>query len=43
MTGWVYLGEDVYFESIDLTLSVEDIYHRVKNQDMTDFLAGKEG
>lgn len=42
--GWVLknyiLGESIYFESIDLTLSVVDIYHRIDNEDMTDFLAG---
>ncbi|MBL4941106.1 MAG: Uma2 family endonuclease [Colwellia sp.] len=33
-----FLGENIHFESIDLTLSVEEIYHRVKNEDMIDFL-----
>jgi Uma2 family endonuclease len=33
-----FLGEDIHLESIDLTVSVADIYHRVENQDMTDFL-----
>ncbi|MFI3222677.1 MAG: Uma2 family endonuclease [Methylococcaceae bacterium] len=41
--GWhsvhYFLGETVYFESIDLTLSVEDIYHRVQNEDMVEFLS----
>ncbi len=41
--GWqpkhYFLGDEVTFESIDLTLSVEEIYHRVKNQDMVEFLA----
>lgn len=36
---YYFLGDEVTFESIELTLSVEDIYHRVKNQDMTDWLA----
>jgi len=36
------LGDDIYFKSIDLTLSVEYIYHRLENQDMTDFLAKKQ-
>jgi len=40
--GWVLrnysLGNDVHFESIDLTLSVEEIYHRVENEDMLEFL-----
>jgi len=33
-----FLGDDVLFESIDLALSVEEIYHRVQNQDMEEFL-----
>jgi hypothetical protein len=40
-TSSYFLGDEVHFELIDLTLSVEDIYYRVINQDMTDFLAGK--
>lgn len=32
---WVYyLGDDIHFQSIDLTVSVEDIYRQVKNADM---------
>ena len=33
-----FLGDSVNFESIDLRISVEDIYHRVQNQDMLEFL-----
>jgi Uma2 family endonuclease len=32
-----FLGESVHFESIDLTLSVSDIYQRVENEDMRRF------
>jgi len=43
--GWqskhYYLGDEVIFESIELTLSVEDIYHRVQNEDMLKFLKEK--
>ena len=43
--GWLvkhyFLGDEVTLESIDLTLSVEDIYHRVQNDDMLEFLASK--
>jgi Uma2 family endonuclease len=43
--GWqpnhYYLGDEVTFESIELTLPVEDIYHRVQNEDMLEFLAKK--
>ncbi len=42
--GWLpnhyFLGDDITFESIDLTLPVEDIYRRVNNQDVTAFLSG---
>lgn len=34
-----YLGDEVHFESIDYTISVEDIYQRVKNEDMQEWLA----
>ena len=29
-----YLGDDIHFQSIDLTVSVEDSYRQVKNADM---------
>lgn len=32
-----FLGDDVIFESIDLTLSVADIYQRVENEEMQIF------
>ncbi len=37
-----FLDDDILFESINLTLSVEEIYHRVENEDMSDFLQAKE-
>ena len=40
--GWVsnhyFLGDDVTFEAVDLTVSVADIYERVENEDMQSFL-----
>jgi len=43
--GWIprnyIIGENIHFESIDLLLSVEEIYHRVKNEDMIEFLKTK--
>ncbi len=36
-----FMEEDIYFESIDFTLSVEDICHRVENEDVSDFLKQK--
>lgn len=41
--GWLpehyYLGDDVVFESIGLTLTVEEMYDRVQNEDMVEWLA----
>ncbi|HRA90852.1 MAG TPA: Uma2 family endonuclease [Acinetobacter sp.] len=43
--GWqsehFYLDQDVYFQSIDLTVKVADIYDRVKNEDMQQWWAKK--
>ena len=43
--GWqprhYFLGDQVNFESINLMLPVEEIYSRVKNEDMLEFLAQK--
>jgi Uma2 family endonuclease len=36
-----FLGDNVTFESIGLTLPVETIYQRVKNQDVLDYLTQK--
>ena len=36
-----FLGDDVTFESIGLTLSVEAIYNRVQNEDVLEFLQAK--
>jgi Uma2 family endonuclease len=36
-----FLGDEITFESIDLTLPVEEIYSRVNNEDVTEFLSGK--
>ena len=36
-----FLGDNVTFESIGLTLPVETIYQRVKNQDVIDYLTQK--
>ena len=36
-----FLGDQVTFDSIKLTLSVEDIYQRVNNDDITNFLDTK--
>lgn len=46
LEGWqskhYYLGDEFTLESINLALSVEDIYHRVKNEDVIEYLAQKE-
>ncbi|XID75360.1 Uma2 family endonuclease [Alkanindiges sp. WGS2144] len=36
-----YLGDDIYFASIDLSIAVADIYDRVKNTDMQEWLQKK--
>ena len=40
--GWLsqhyYLGDEVRFTSINLTLTVAEIYHRVQNEEMLEFL-----
>jgi len=36
-----FLGDEITFESIGLTLSVEEIYDRVDNEDMAEWLAQK--
>ena len=45
--GWIsrhyFLGDNVTFESIDLTLPVEEIYSRVQNEDMAEFLNNQAG
>ena len=33
------LGDSIHFDSIDCTLTVEAIYHRVDNQDINEFVA----
>lgn len=44
-TGWraeyYFLGDTITLNSIDLTISVEDIYQRVKNSDMLQWLERK--
>lgn len=41
--GWVsqhyFMGDNVTFDSLGLTLTVADIYHRVENEDVSSFLA----
>ena len=43
--GWVprhySLGDEIHFESIELTISVEAIYHRVNNKDIVEFFENK--
>ncbi len=38
---YYYLGDEITFSSIELTLLVEDIYERVQNEDMVEWLAKK--
>ncbi|MEZ5538166.1 MAG: Uma2 family endonuclease [Thiolinea sp.] len=39
---YYYLGQDVHFESVDVTLSVEAVYQRVDNEDVTAFLLAQQ-
>ncbi|NOQ15400.1 MAG: Uma2 family endonuclease [Methyloprofundus sp.] len=41
-TTHYFLGEDIHFESIQVSLSVEEIYYRVENEDMLEFLESKK-
>ncbi|MGJ0515056.1 MAG: hypothetical protein ACR65O_04805 [Methylomicrobium sp.] len=45
--GWVsehyFMGDSVTFESVGLTLLVEEIYYRVENDDVKAFLEEKVG
>jgi Uma2 family endonuclease len=36
-----FLGDEITFESINLTLSVEEIYARVHNEEMLEFLSNQ--
>lgn len=44
-TGWLsehfFLGDDITFSSIGLTLTVEEIYERVQNSDVSEWLQKK--
>lgn len=37
-----FLGDEIHFESLDLTLAVEEIYSRVNNEDMNEYAAKKQ-
>ena len=37
-----FLGDEIMFESIGVTVSVEDIYYHVKNKSMDKYLKDKE-
>ena len=43
--GWVsehyFMGDEITFAAIDLTLSVNEIYERVANDDVSAFLRGE--
>jgi Uma2 family endonuclease len=41
VSEYFFLGDDVTFESIGLTIAVEAIYQRVKNQDVLDYFQQK--
>lgn len=35
-------GDEITFESIGVTVSVEDIYYQIDNEDMIQYLQGKQ-
>ena len=37
---YYYLGQDITFESVGITVSVQDIYQRVNNEDVVNYLRG---
>lgn len=39
---YFYLGQDIHFESVDVTLSAEAIYQRVDNKDVEAFLPAQQ-
>jgi len=39
---YYFLGDTAYFASIDLSIAVEEVYTRVENEDMADFLKLKQ-
>ena len=41
MPGFYFIGDDVTFASVGLTLPVADIYQRVENDDMRAFYAAR--
>ena len=45
-SGWVsnhyFLGDDVWFESLDFNLAVEEIYRWVENEELAAFLQARE-
>lgn len=38
---YYYLGEEIIFESIGVTVSVEDIYYQVETADVLEYLQSK--
>jgi len=39
---YYYLGQEIHFDSVDLTMSVEAIYQRVKNKDVEAYLLAQQ-
>ena len=37
---YYYLGQDITFESVGITVSIQDIYQRVNNEDVVNYLKG---
>jgi hypothetical protein len=39
---YYYLGDEINFRSLDITVAVEDIYYQVNNEDVLAFLQQKQ-
>jgi len=37
-SSYYFLGDEIVFKSIEITLSVEDIYYQIENEDMLSFM-----
>jgi Uma2 family endonuclease len=41
-SSYYYLGDEINFRSLDITVAVEDIYYQVNNEDVLAFLQAKQ-
>ena len=41
-SSFYYLGDDICFSSINVTVSVEDIYYQIENEEISEFMTQKK-